>query len=407
VSERVAGSLPGETNLAPREVDAPEVTFVMPCLDEAKTIGGCIAAAQRCIAENGLEAEIVVGDNGSTDGSQDLARRAGARVVNVAARGYGSALRGAIDAARGRFILMGDSDLSYDFGEGSKFLERLRQGHDLVMGCRMPRGGGSIDPGAMPWLHRRIGNPVLTRIGQILYRIPINDFHCGMRAFSKEAYRTMNLRTTGMEFASEMVIKASLRGLRLAEVPITLHKDARDRPPHLRSWRDGWRHLRFMLCLSPRWTLLLPGALLFLLGSLLELRVWSGPWGVAEGVKLDIHTMVAASLMVIVGYQAVTAAIAMRIFALEEELGPPVPGVARIFRIFTLERGVIAGLAAVALGLILIAIPLRAWIGAGLGVIHDPTTTLRPMVAGATLVALGVQTVLMSFVYSMMGIKRR
>ncbi|MBL9030910.1 MAG: glycosyltransferase family 2 protein [Phycisphaerae bacterium] len=384
-----------------------EVTFVMPCLNEARTLEGCIRAARRCIDEHRLDAEIVIGDNGSTDGSQDLARRCGARVIDVPAKGYGSALRGAIEAARGRFIIMADSDQSYDFGEGFKFVAKLREGFDLVMGCRMPRGGGSIDPGAMPWKHRWIGNPILTRIGQVFYRTPINDFHCGLRGFTKAAYEQMALRTTGMEFASEMVIKASLRRMRVAEVPITLHKDGRDRPPHLRSWRDGWRHLRFMLCLSPRWTLLIPGLVLCVLGAVLGAAVWMGPLVIAPGVALGIHSMVAASLMLLVGFQLVTVAVAMRIFALEEEIGPPSPGIARLFNHFTLERGVLVGSGAALIGLALIGIPLLTWIRSNLGEIRDPLSTLRPMVAGATLVALGVQAVLMSFVYSMMGIKRR
>ncbi|MFN0131593.1 MAG: glycosyltransferase family 2 protein [Phycisphaerales bacterium] len=402
-----------------------EVTFVMPCLNEVRTLEGCIRAAQRCIAEHKLDAEVVIGDNGSTDGSQELARRCGARVVEVTAKGYGSALRGAIEAARGRFIIMADSDQSYDFGEGFKFVERLREGrgsggqsggkpvtvgdggYDLVMGCRMPRGGGTIDPGAMPWKHRWIGNPILTKIGQVLYRTPINDFHCGLRGFTKAAYESMALRTTGMEFASEMVIKASLRKMRVAEVPITLHKDGRDRPPHLRSWRDGWRHLRFMLCLSPRWTLLIPGIALCVIGAVLGAAVWMGPLAVAPGVRLGIHSMVAASLMLLVGFQFVTVAVAMRIFALEEEIGPPSPRITRLFNYFTLERGVLVGAGTVLIGLALIGIPLLTWIRSNLGEIADPTETLRPMVAGATLVALGVQAVLMSFVYSMMGIKRR
>src|ERR1043165_8525742 len=238
--------------------DAVEVSFVMPCLNEARTLEGCLKAAQRCIDEHGLAAEIVIADNGSTDGSQAIAERCGARVVAIKEKGYGSALRGGTMAARGRFIVMGDSDLSYDFGETMPFIEKLRAGDDLVMGTRF--GDGRIMPGAMPLKHKYLGNPVLSWLGRVLFRVPARDFHCGLRAYRKSAFESWNLRTTGMEFASEMAIKATVKGARIGQVPITLYKDGRDRPPHLRSWRDGWRHLRFMLCLSPRWTLLFPGA---------------------------------------------------------------------------------------------------------------------------------------------------
>ncbi|NDG73460.1 MAG: glycosyltransferase family 2 protein [Proteobacteria bacterium] len=229
-----------------------EVTILMPCLNEAETLADCIAAAWRGLANAGVEGEILVADNGSTDGSQDIARKLGARVVDVPEKGYGNALRTGMEAAQGGFLIMGDSDHSYDFAEIKPFVEKLRSGADLVMGCRMPAGGGKIMPGAMPWTHRWIGNPALTFIGRLLFRCPSHDFHCGLRALTKEAFHKMDLRTTGMEFAGEMIIKASLRGLRIEEVPITLHKDGRSRPPHLRSWRDGWRHLRFMLLFSPR-----------------------------------------------------------------------------------------------------------------------------------------------------------
>lgn len=383
--------------------ETPEVSFVMPCLNEARTVAACVEAARRCIEENGLRAEIVVGDNGSTDGSQELARAAGARVVAVPQRGYGAALLGAIAAARGGSIVMADADLSYDFGASMPFVAKMREGYELVMGTRFGPGA-RIEPGAMPWKHRWLGNPVLSFIGRWLYRVPVRDFHCGMRGFSKAAIERLNLRTTGMEFASEMVMKAALRKLRMTEVPITLRPDARGRPPHLRSWRDGWRHLRFMLCLSPRWTLLVPGLAIFVIGLLLLWIVGIAPLRFA-GVTLDVHTMVAGSLLTLVGYQFVTAAIAMRIFALEEELGVPPPNVARLFEIFTLERGVLVGVGLCLIGTAMIGIPVRMWMQADFGPL-DVERTLRPMIAGATLVALGVQTVLMSFVYSMMGIKR-
>jgi glycosyltransferase involved in cell wall biosynthesis len=382
-----------------------EVSFVMPCLNESRTLEGCIRAAQRCIDDNHLAGEVIVADNGSTDGSQDLARRCGARVADVASKGYGHALMGGIAAARGRYIVMGDSDGSYDFAQAMPMIARLREGCDLVMGNRFPRAGGRIMPGAMPFKHRYLGNPVLSRLGQIVFGVPVSDFHCGLRAFSKAAYERMDVRTTGMEFASELVIKAHTRGMRLAEVPITLHKDGRDRPPHLRSWRDGWRHLRFMLCLSPRWTLFIPGAVLAFIGAVLGAMVAIGPVHLGR-VQLDLHTLVAAALMLVVGYQAMVAGAAMRIFALNEEIGPPSPFLERAFKVFTLERGVVAGGLACITGLAFIAIPVWAWVRSDLGNL-DAQRTLRPMIVGSTLLALGVETVLMSFVLSMLGMERR
>jgi len=238
-----------------------EVSFVLPCLNEARTLPICIAAAKRSIAAQRLAAEIIVADNGSTDGSIDLARQLGARVVNVPVRGYGAALLAGIQAAHGRFVIMGDADASYDFGNVSGFIERLRGGADLVMGCRLPSGGGTILPGAMPWKHRWIGNPALSAIGRLLFGPAVTDFYCGLRAFRRDFVEGLDLRTTGMECALEMVIKAHLRKGRVEEVPITLHPDGRDRPPHLRTWGDGWRSIRFMMLMSPRWLFLAPGTL--------------------------------------------------------------------------------------------------------------------------------------------------
>lgn len=396
---RTAHEPVASSKLGPAEV---EVSFVMPCLNESQTLEGCIKAARKCIDEHGLRAEIIVADNGSTDGSQAIAERNGARVVPIREKGYGSALRGGTLAARGRFVVMGDSDLSYDFGAAMPFIERLREGDELVMGTRF--GAGKIMPGAMPLKHRYLGNPVLSWLGRVLFKVPVRDFHCGLRAYRKASFESWNLKTTGMEFASEMAIKASVKGARIGQVPITLYKDGRDRPPHLRSWRDGWRHLRFMLCLSPRWTLLIPGLVLLALG--LTLGTWVAVGTVRIGsATLGVHSMIAASMLAIVGYQCVTTAAAMRIFTLEEELGPPEPGVQRLFRIFTLERGVMVGLGLMLIGAVLIGTTVWTWASVHFGAL-DEAHTLRPMIGGATLVALGAQTLLMSFVYSMMGIKR-
>lgn len=389
---------------ADRAADAGEVevSFVMPCLNEALTIEKCVEMCQRCIREGNLKAEIVVADNGSTDGSQEIARRAGARVVAVAKKGYGNALKGGIEAARGRFIIMGDADQSYDFGAGMPFIEKLRAGNDLVMGSRF--NGGTIMPGAMPWKHRWIGNPVLSWVGRVLFKCPVSDFHCGLRGFRKASYEAMDVKTTGMEFASELVIKATLKGMRIDETPITLYKDGRNRPPHLRSWRDGWRHLRFMMCLSPRWTLLLPGLVLMALGVLGGALTATRTFMVGS-IGFDVHTLVAASLALTVGYQWVTTAIAMRIFGLTSEIGVPSGRVMRLFKIFTLERGLIAGGLACVAGLALILWLTAGWARADFGPL-DLRQTIRPMIIGATLIALGVQTMLMSLVYSMFGMRQ-
>src|SRR5580698_799439 len=284
-------------SIMPEPVD---LTILMPCLNEAETIAQCIEKARLGIERAGVPGEILIADNGSTDGSQAIAERLGARVVPVKEKGYGNALRGGIAAAKGKWILMGDADDSYDFSEADRFVIKFREGYDLVMGCRLPVGGGTIMPGAMPWKNRWIGNPTLSFIGRLFFKCPAHDFHAGLRAFSKDALDKMELQTTGMEFASEMVIKATLRKFRIAEVPITLHPDGRSRPPHLKPWRDGWRHLRFMLIYSPRWLFLVPGLLLSVLGILLSavLTVKDIPLG---RIQLDVGTLMMACMAVVVG----------------------------------------------------------------------------------------------------------
>ena len=323
-------------------------------------------------------------------------------MVDVPERGYGAALMGGFEAARGRFLVMGDADQSYDFGEAIGMIEALRDGADLVMGSRFR---GEIEPGAMPFSHRYLGNPVLSFIGRLLFRSPISDFHCGLRALTRDTYQALGLRTSGMEFASEMVVKASARRLRVAEVPITLHPDQRSRPPHLRTWRDGWRHLRFMMTLSPRWVLFLPGLLAMLVFGPLLLRLASGPLAVGS-VTLDVHTLQVAALGVILGYQAVTTAIAARIYAVAEEIGPPSPGMMRAFDVFTLERGLVVGAILVALGLSGVGWAAWGWAATGFGPL-EPSLSMRPLVLGSTGVVLGFQTLFMSFLYSMLGIRRR
>jgi glycosyltransferase involved in cell wall biosynthesis len=384
------------------EPAAPEISFVLPCLNEARTIEACIREIQACVADQGLSAEIVVADNGSDDGSPRLAAAAGARVVHAAKRGYGAALMAGFDAARGKYLVMGDADLSYDFRDAPRLVAKLREGADLAMGSRF---AGRIEPGAMPFLHRYLGNPVLSFLGRRIFRVPVSDFHCGLRALTRDAYQAMRLRTTGMEFASEIVVKAGVRRLRVAEAPVTLRPDGRGRPPHLRTWRDGWRHLRFLLTLSPRWTLMFPGSLLFVLGAALLLVGWLGGTE-SGGVARAVNRMLIGSLLVTVGYGAITTAFAMRIFALVEELGPPAPRLERSFAFLTLERGIAAGALATLVGGGVIVGQVWSWARAGWSPSDGPAV-LRPTIVGATLVAVGMQTVLASFVYSMLGIQRR
>lgn len=383
----------------------PEVTVLMPCLNEAETIAACIAEARRGLETAGVVGEILVADNGSTDGSVRIAIESGARVVRVAAKGYGNALRGGMQAARGQYIIMGDADLSYDFSNIAPFIAALRSGADLVMGCRLPAGGGRIEPGAMPWKHRWIGNPVLTFIGRLFFKCPVHDFHCGLRALSRQAFERMDLQTEGMEFASEMVIKATLRGLRIAEVPIVLRKDGRSRPPHLRSWRDGWRHLRFMLLFSPRWLLLYPGVAATLVGGAFFARLLAGPI-VAGHVRFDLNTLEVAGLLLLLGYQMILFACFARIYAFTHGLLPPHPVLARAFRFFTLEKGLLAGAAALAAGLALIGFELYRWARGGFGSL-DPLVSTRVIIAGRTLVSLGIQTLLFSLIFSYLGMNSR
>jgi hypothetical protein len=379
-----------------------EVSIVMPCLNEAETLETCIAKARRFLEGNGVAGEVIVADNGSTDGSIEIARRSGARVVHVAEKGYGMALMRGFEAARGKYLVMGDADDSYDFEHLMPFVERLRAGDDMVMGNRF-RGG--IAPGAMPWHHKYIGNPVLTGILNLFFRSGIRDAHCGLRALTRRAFVALRLQTTGMEFASEMVVKAALAGLRMSEVPTTLQPDGRSRPPHLRSFRDGWRHLRFLMLLAPNWMLMLPGAGMAALGGLLFAMLLVGPARVG-GAVIDIHTLMLAALLLITGYQALTMGFAARIYAVREQIVRPTRGLLFGFRLLNLERGLLAGGAVLLVGAVLIGFVLAQWASRSFGPL-DTAHTLRPFVAGVTLVTLGVQTVLMSFFYSMLGLNAR
>ena len=384
---------------------APEVTIVMPCLNEADTLATCIDKAHRAFRDAGIDGEVVVGDNGSTDGSPAIAASHGARVVHVAARGYGNALMGGIDAARGRYVIMGDADDSYDFLEVPKFVERLRQGYGLVQGCRLPSGGGRVLPGAMPPLHRWFGNPALSFLARWWFRTPVHDVYCGMRGFSLEAYRRLGLRCTGMEFATEMIIKASLYRERIAEVPISLHPDGRKaHPPHLRTFRDGWRTLRLFLLFTPRWLFLVPGLLLITLGAVgYAVALPGATIGMAT---FDVHTLLFASLALIGGQQAIGFALFAKTFAIGEGLLPLDRRTERFFEIVTLERGVVLGALATLAGLGLMSVVALQWWQSGLGPLDYPHT-MRLAIPGATLTALGLQTVLGSFFGSILGLRRR
>lgn len=381
---------------------APEVSVVLPCLNEEATLGACIKQAQETMQQHGISGEIIVADNGSTDGSRDVAANRGARVVSVELKGYGSALMGGIAAAHGKYIIMGDADGTYDLSHIPLFLEKLRSGHELVIGNRFQ---GGIRPGAMRPLHRYLGNPLLTGIGRLFFRSPCRDFHCGLRGFTKAAYEGMHLRTTGMEFASEMVVKASVFGMSVCEIPTALSPASRERPSHLRTWRDGWRHLRFLLLYSPRWLFLYPGAVLMVLGLSLGLWLLPGPRRVGN-VTLDIHTLLYAAAAVITGFQAVAFAFFTKIFAITEGLLPKDPRLTRAFRFFRLETGLLAGALLVAAGIVLAGYSLLAWDRAGLGPL-DPVHLVRVVAAAMVCIILGVEIVLSSFFLSILGLARK
>jgi len=388
-----------ESENARREL---ELTILMPCLDEAETVGTCIRKAQSFLADHDVAGEVLVADNGSADGSPDIARRLGARVVAIPERGYGNALLNGIAAARSRFVIMGDADDSYDFSDLMPYLAKLREGYELVMGNRF-RGG--IAPGAMPPLHRFLGNPLLSGIGRLFFRSPSRDFHCGLRGVSRESILGLDLRTTGMEFASEMVVKANLHGLRVTEVPTTLSPDGRSRPPHLRSWRDGWRHLRFLLLYSPRWLFLYPGIVLMLAGLALGLWIFPGPRSIGP-VVLDVHTLLYAAGAVAVGYQSVVFAIFTKVYAIQAGLLPEDPRLNRILHRITLEGGIAVGATLMLFGLAGSVLAVVLWGTRSFGAL-DPSETLRLVIPSVLALILGFQTALSSFFLSVLGLRHR
>ena len=371
-----------------------ELTIVMPCLNEAETLETCIKKAQDYLKSHEVSGEVIIADNGSTDGSQEIVNQMGARLVNIPEKGYGSALRGGIAAANGQYIIMGDADDSYDFTNLTPFLEKLRQGYDLVMGNRFK---GGIKPGAMPRLHRYLGNPVLTWIGKLFFKSNSSDFHCGLRGFRKDAIEKLNLHTTGMEFASEMVVKASLYNLKITEVPTTLSPDGRSRPPHLRSWRDGWRHLRFLLLYSPRWLFLYPGIFLMLVGLV------STFWFLATP---KVHSLLYSATAIVIGFQIAAFAVFTKTFAITEGLLPEDKRLKRLFQYINLETGLIIGVVLFLIGVFGSFIALYIWKSRSFGSLN-PAQIMRIVIPSVTSLALGIQVIFSSFFLSVLGLKRR
>jgi glycosyltransferase involved in cell wall biosynthesis len=390
------------TQRGPESGDDVELSVVMPCLNESATVGICVKKVLDAMDRHGIRGEVIVADNGSTDGSREIAAELGARVVPIEARGYGSALRGGIKAARGRYVLMGDADDSYDFTHLDAFVGKLREGYDLVMGNRFQ---GGILPGAMPPLHRYLGNPVLTGIGRLFFKSPVGDFHCGLRAFRKDAIEQLGLRTLGMEFASEMVVKATAFGLRITEIPTTLSPDGRERTPHLRTWRDGWRHLRFLLLYSPRWLFLYPGITLFVLGAVVIALLLPGPRMIGS-VGFDIDTLLFGAMAILIGFQSVVFATFTKVFAISEGLLPEDPRLSRLFRYVTLETGLVAGSLLLLAGTGAWGLGLEYWRSQNFGPL-DPATSLRIVIPGLVFFTLGFQVILSSFFLSVLGMARR
>jgi hypothetical protein len=376
---------------------AVELTILMPCLDEAATVTRCVQKARRFLEQAAISGEVLIADNGSSDGSVALAEAAGARVIHAPERGYGAALRAGIAAAHGKYVIMGDADDSYDFSRLSGFVEKLRDGFPLVMGNRF-RGG--IRPGAMPSLHRYLGNPVLSFVGRLFFRTAVADFHCGLRGFDRERILSLGLRTPGMEFASEMIVKAALAGWRITEVPTTLNPDGRGRPSHLRSWRDGWRHLRFLLLFSPRWLFLYPGLLLLATGTSLTGALYFAPLRIA-GAGLDVHTMLYASAAVLLGLQLCLFSLFARLSAQNAGLLPRNAALERLLAAITLERGLALGIGTALAGLLWSAAAFWQWREAGFGAL-DPRVVMRDTIPAAALMVGGMEVSLASFLVSVL-----
>lgn len=378
-----------------------ELSIVMPCLNEAETLAVCINKAQSFFERENINGEVIIADNGSTDGSQKIATDLNARMVNVPQKGYGSALRGGIEAANGKYVIMGDADDSYDFSNLMPYVIKLREGYDLVMGNRFK---GGIKKGAMPFLHKYLGNPVLSFIGRLFFKSKIGDFHCGLRGFSKEAYYKMELKTTGMEFASEMIVKSSLKDLKITEVNTILSPDGRSRPPHLNTWRDGWRHLRFLVLYSPNWLFLIPGLLLFIFGIITSSFLLFGTVSIGS-VNFGVHTLLFTSGFVLIGFQFILFYGLTKVFTVENELLPKSNKYDKLFKLINLEKGLIVGAILVIIGIILSFSAYFDWQAINYGDIEN-TSTLRSVIPAITLMLLGVQVILFSLFFSILGLKK-
>lgn len=379
-----------------------EVTVVMPCLNESETLETCIKKIHSFFEREGIEGEVLVSDNGSTDGSQEIAVKNNATLVHASEKGYGSALREGINSAKGNFIIMGDADDSYDFSNLMPFILKLREGFDLVMGNRFK---GGVKKNAMPFLHKYLGNPVLSFIGRLFFKIPIGDFHCGLRGFTANAYRTMDLHTTGMEFASEMVVKAALHDLKITEVPTTLSPDGRSRPPHLRTWRDGWRHLRFLLLFSPKWLFLYPGIFIVLLSSIAYMWLLISPIKLGD-IILDINTLIVLSFALLIGFQLLFFHWFARVYSITSGIIPSNERFQKLFKSYTLERGLVIGGIIAIFGAVIMIYNLYSWGSVGFSDL-EPTVFVRKILLGITPFVLGIQIMIYSFVFSIIGIKGR
>jgi len=382
-----------------------EVTILMPCLNEEETIEFCVLEAMNAISTSGVEGEVLIADNGSTDESRNIARNNGARVVVIKDKGYGNALIGGINAAKGEYVIMGDADGSYKFSDFKLFLRKLKQGADLVMGCRLPKGGGTIEPGAMPWKHRYIGNPVLSGFGKIFFKAPVDDFHCGLRGFNRKKILELDLKCTGMEFASEMVVKAVISRLKLDQVPTTLRPDRRSGKPHLRSWRDGWRHLRFLLLFTPKWLFLYPGILLLTLSLLGFISLLFGPIKVGH-VRFDTNTLLVCSTGILVGFQVIFFAVFAKVYSVQQGLFRPDKRVDKLLNGYPVEVGIIIGIFLFIVGFGVLIAAVLYWKSLGFGMLpYDKS--LRIVIPAITAIALGTQTIFSGFALGVFGINKR
>ena len=378
-----------------------ELTILMPCLNESRTLKICIDKAKKFLSDNNVDGEVLIADNGSTDGSQEIAQNAGARVVDISEKGYGAALIGGCNAALGKYVIMGDSDDSYDFLNLMPFLEKLREGYELVMGNRFK---GGIEKDAMPPLHKYLGNPVLSFIGRVLYRSNIKDFHCGLRGYNKESIMKLNLHTTGMEYASEMVVQATLHKLKICEVPTTLKKDGRDRPPHLRSWSDGWRHLTFLLMHSPNWLFLYPGILCFLIGLLFSAKIVINPI-IVNNIRFDVNTLVYSAVATIVGFQLLLFYVLTKKYATLTKF-IPITKIDKYLIKFTMNRGIFIGAILFLIGLIGSIVAICIWSNAGFGNLES-SKMLRLTIPMLILFVCGIQLMFSSFFLGILEIKIR